>query len=158
MAVRSSYNMSKTKTPNKSAFFSEKACKILEEIFEDDGGDNTQIVTFQPPDKNEMLAEPVENSQVVSAISAPLPIPKILKRSAKPPVVDQIVPVSTNVPTQAKAKLLPVLYRYKNCVGCIEQAPDQMSHMGYRGCLADPVDGDSDEDVDADADTDMDTK
>ncbi len=150
--------MSKTK----SAFFSEKACKILEEIFEDDGGDDTQIVTFQPPDKNEMLAEPVENSQVMPAISAPLPlpIPKILKRSAKPQVVDQIVPVSTNVPTQAKAKLLPVLYRYKNCAGCKEQAPNQMSHMGYRGCLADPVDGDSDEDVDADADadTDMDTK
>ena len=156
----------------KSPLFHERACMILEEIFED-SQENGEIIPFHPPD--EMGAEPMEiSSQTHSQ-------PQTQSQPSQNEVLDDIIedsetsnscddPEGSEEPDEPCAndsdndispseyneddivvmapKVSYRLYRHPTCEGCMNYAPgiapDQFSHMERGGCLADPEDDDDD--------------
>lgn len=153
----------------KSPLFHEKACAILDEIFEEESdNDGIVVIPFQPPAANsEIGAEPME---IDSAPSTQIPDenpveyaivedPMSSNSCGSPVGSDEADEAQDNeeneeneedVVVMAKPCSYISLYRHKTCEGCMRNpfAPDQKSHMQYGGCLADPInDDEDDEDV-----------
>jgi hypothetical protein len=149
----------------KSPLFSDRACMILDEIFEEIQ-ENSEIIFFSPPD--EMGAEPMEissqpHTQNQSQQSEPIGN-EVVEESCdnaegseaeaeeeeeqeSEQYSDDITPPRYN--EEDIVVMAPVVsFRYPRCEGCMNYeygfAPDQFSHMGPGGCLADPEEDDND--------------